>query len=678
MPLPAIDEVLALHRAGRLDEAERLYLALLDTEPGHAMAWHLAGVVAYQTGRKPLAAERMGRAVELRPDFPEAHNNLGNALKDLGQPERALSHYDRALALKPDFPEPRFNRGSVLHELGRLDEAVASYQAAIALRPDYVDALSNLGLALRELDRMDEALAVLRRAVVLRPDHAEALSNLGLILLKRERIAEAIETLRRAVAANPRHARAHANLGLALEEAGEIEQAASAHLTALSLDPGFEDPLPHLVHLRRKLCLWDRFESDDIRLVELARAGNLRIPPFILLHSPTATQADHQTAARRWAAGIKPPSGLSLPARPRSDGPVHLAYLSGDLRAHPVGYLMGELLERHERSRFRVSAYSFGPDDGSPSRQRLAAAVDAFVDIRGLDDAEAAARIHADAVDILVDLTGYTTGARTAILAARPAPVQVNWLGYAGTMGAGFMDHLLADAAIAPLAEQPWFDERIWHLPHSYLPFDTRRSVAARRAGRAECGLPESGLVFCAFHNAFKITPAVFDVWMRLLAAVPGSVLWLLAGVPAAIANLRREAGARGVDPDRLVFAPRVGVEDYLALHRLADLYLDVLPYNAHGSAADALWMGLPVLSCAGATFPGRVAGRLLEGLGLPELVTSSLAAYEAKALELARDPAKLADLRQRLARARESSPIFDMAGFARGLEVAYEGMIEP
>ncbi|WP_146747635.1 O-linked N-acetylglucosamine transferase, SPINDLY family protein [Paramagnetospirillum kuznetsovii] len=676
--LPTIDEVLARHRAGMLPEAERLYLQLLEAEPHNPLLFHLLGVVAYQTGRKELAAERIARAVALKPDFAEAHSNLGNALKDLGRIDAAMASYGRATALKPDFADPHFNLGNVLHELGRKDEAVVCYREAIRLRPDYVDAISNLAMCLRDLDHTDEAVNLLHRAIGLRPDHADALSNLGLILLKQERFSEAVTILRRTLAAHPRHVRASANLGLALEGLGETEEAAACHERAMALDPNFVEPLPNLSHLRRKMCRWERFAEDDAKLLDAVRSRRFRIAPFMVLHAAGATAADHLGAARRWASEIAPPRGQAFRHRPGPPKPrIHVGYLSADLHCHPVGFLLGELIERHDRARFTVSAYSYGEDDSSPMRRRLETAFDQFVHIRDLDNATAATRIRDDGVDILVDLTGYTSGARTAILAARPSPIQANYLGFAGSMGADFVDYIIADPAIAPMDQQGCFHERIVHLPGSYLPFDTRRAVAERTPSRAECGLPEDGLVFCCFHNSFKITPPFFDAWMRLLKALPGSVLWLLDSAKTTADNLRREAVARGVDPERLVFSQRLEVGDYLVRHRLADLYLDVLPYNAHGSAMDALWMGLPVLTCSGPTFPGRVAGRLLECLGLDELVTRSLADYEATALDLARDPARLAGLRQRLAAARDTSALFDMNAFTRQLEAAYERMWE-
>ncbi|MDO8607505.1 MAG: tetratricopeptide repeat protein [Phaeospirillum sp.] len=677
MPPATIDEILARHRAGRLQDAERMYLDLLAVQPDHAVALHLLGVVAYQTGRLELAVERIGRAVAVNPDFAEAYSNLGNALKQLGRVDEAMQAYRRAIALKPAFPEPWFNLGSVLHELGRRDEAIDAYGKALEARPDYVDALSNLGLALKERDRPAEAADSLRRAIALRPDHAEALSNLGLILKEGGRVAEAVALFRQAVASRPDHARFHANLGLALEEAGEIEAAEAALRRALTLDPAFSEPLPNLVHLRRKLCRWDDFAADDARLVELARRQTVRIPPFITL-ATAATAADQLTGARHWATGLQPPPGGCRPHRPPAPGGrIHVGYLSVDLRNHPVAHLAAELFERHDRDRFRITAYSCGVDDGSAMRRRLEAGFDSFVDLCPLDDAEAVRRIEDDDVHILVDLTGYTTGARTAILAARPAPVQVNYLGFPGTMGADFMDYIIGDRIVTPPEQQPNFAERLVRLPHSYQANDTRRPIAPRRPSRAECGLPERGFVFCCFNNTFKITPAVFDVWMRLLAEASGSVLWLLRANDTVGERLKAEAARRGIAPDRLIFAERCDMPDHLARHDCADLFLDTLPYNAHTTASDALWAGLPVLTCLGETFAGRVAASLLSAVGLPELITSSPEEYEALALTLARDPLRLEGLRRRLQHERDTAPLFDSAGFTRDLEAAYTRMWE-
>src|SRR5262249_39339191 len=339
---------------------------------------------------------------------------------------------------------------------------------------------------------------------------------------------------------------------------------------------------------------------------------------------------------------------------------IKIAYLSADFHRHATAYLMAELFERHDRARFELIGVSFGPDDRSDMRARLVSAFDRFVDVRAKSDAEVARLLSELKVDIAVDLKGYTQDCRPRILAHRPVPIQVNYLGFPGTMGADFIDYVIADEVVLPFDQQPFYSERIVHLPDCYQPNDRRRQIAGRTPARTEVGLPERGFIFCSFNNNWKIAPEVFDVWMRLLKAIGGSVLWLLRGNATAEQNLRKEAAARGVDPERLVFAPRIKLEDHLARHRLADLFLDTLPCNAHTTASDAFWAGLPVVTCRGKAFAGRVAASLLHAIGLPELVTSNMADYEALALTLACDPARLRDIKAKLARNRDTAPLFD------------------
>jgi len=362
---------------------------------------------------------------------------------------------------------------------------------------------------------------------------------------------------------------------------------------------------------------------------------------------------------------------------PQRGGKIRLGYLSADFHQHATAYLIAEVFERHDRARFEVAAYSYGPDDRSGMRARLKGAFDRFLDIRPLAHGEAARQIHEAGIDILVDLKGYTTHARTEILAYRPAPIQVNYLGYPGTMGAEFMDYIIADPFLVPEDRQPFYSEALAYLPDCYQSNDTKREISEQVPSRAECGLPERGFVFCCFNNTYKITPAFFDIWMRLLHAVPGSVLWLLEANAAAKTNLRREAAARGIDPERLIFAPRQHLPEHLARHRHADLFLDTLPCNAHTTASDALWASLPLLTCAGETFAGRVAGSLLQACGMPELITTSPEAYEAIALKLASEPSRVAVLRRRLEQQRLSAALFDIARFTRNLEAAYIRMWE-
>jgi predicted O-linked N-acetylglucosamine transferase (SPINDLY family) len=364
-------------------------------------------------------------------------------------------------------------------------------------------------------------------------------------------------------------------------------------------------------------------------------------------------------------------------AAPRPDGRIRVGYVSANFRAHAGAFLVVGLIEQHDRREFEIVGYSANPDDGSETRARLASAFDRFVDISRISNRDAARLVRDDAIDILVDIDGYQKGARTAIFACRPAPIQVNYLGVAGTTGADFIDYIIVDPFVVPASQQLFFSERLVHLPDCYQCNDDKRAISERTPSRAECGLPEEGFVFCCFNNAYKLTPDLFNIWMRLLAAVPGSVLWLLDHNPWAQANLAREAAARGVAPERIVFAPRLLPPDHLARHRLADLFLDTLPYNAHTTASDALWVGLLVVTCAGETFVSRVAGSLLWAIGLPELVTASLEEYETLALRLARDGDLLAGLRARLARNKWTHPLFDTERFAHNIEAAYRQMWE-
>ena len=372
---------------------------------------------------------------------------------------------------------------------------------------------------------------------------------------------------------------------------------------------------------------------------------------------------------------------IRVPPQPKATGPawrnrrIKVAYLSADFRRHATAYLIAELIERHDRERFEVIGVSFGPDDNSDMRARLVGAFDRFVDVTRSSDEEAAQLIASARVDIAVDLMGHTQYSRPRILAFRPAPVQASYLGFPGTTGADFIDYIIADPIVAPFDRQPYFTEKIVHLPDCYQVNDTTRRIAPRMPTREEFGLPAESFVFCCFNTSWKIAPAVFDVWMRLLEAIPGSVLWLLRDSPDAESNLRREAAARGTDPARLVFAGRVAPDEHLARHRLADLFLDTLPYNAHTTASDALWAGLPLVTCCGATFAARVAASLLKAVGLPELVTDSLADYETLALRLARDDSLRRRFRARLEQNRLTCPLFDAERFRQHLEAAYQTM---
>ena len=705
-------QALASHQAGRLAEAERLYRTVLETHPRQFDALHLLGLVHYQRGDCAEAVRLIDLALVAKPDVSAAHNsraaalnglkrfadavgscdraialdptnaealsNRGLALVDLKRFDDALASCERAIALRPDLPEGFNNRGNALKELKRFEEALASYSQAIALRPDYADGFNNCANALIGLKRFGEALDCCQRAIALRQDLAEAYYNRGIALHELKRYEEALASYDQAVALRPDYPEALVNRGTALTDLNRYTEARDSYAGALALAPEYEYLKGMHLFAKMRICDWTEFDRDCAHLARAVAGGTTTALPFHLL--PCLPDPALQLAcAERFVANRHPPAPVPLWRGERyAHEHIRVAYLSADLRDHPVSLLAAGLFERHDRSRFEVTAISYGPDAPSPMRARLMAAFDRFIDARDLSDADVAGRMRELEIDIAVDLNGFTEGLRPDVLAHRPAPVQVNYLGYAGTMGGPAWDYILADRFVVPDDSCRFYAEQVVALPDAFMVTDAGRRISAPAPTRAQAGLPEDGFVFCCFNNSYKITPDIFDVWMRLLGKTAGSVLWLAAADASATENLRREAQARGVAPDRLVFAPKVPLnEDHLARLGLADLFVDTPRYNAHATAADALWAGLPVLTCAGASFASRVAGSLLGAIGLQELITYSLADYEVCALRLAADRALLASVRERLVRNRRTHPLFDTDRFVRDLEAAYTVMWE-
>jgi protein O-GlcNAc transferase len=663
-----------LQMQGRLEEAASAYREAAALRPAYAEAQFNLGVVLHEKHELDAAEVAYRRVISLNPAIAVVHNNLGTVLKDRGLPDQALAAFDKAVELKPDFAEAFYNRATVLQQQARLEDALAAYGQAIGLRNDYAEAINNAGIVLQELGRAGDAVALYRRLLERMPGHADACNNMGTALLAEARPDEARAAFEQALGHRPGFPEAAYNLGNARRELGDLSGAIAAYQNALQLRPGYADAFSQLVHHRALACAWDDVEADQARLLEMVRRG-VRVPPFYLLSTP-ASASDQLICARQWIGPIKPPPNTVFAHDVAIErGRIRLGYLSGDFHQHATAQLMAELFELHNRDRFEIFAYSYGPDDHSPMRARLDRAFDRFVDIRALSHRDAAQRIHADGIDILVDLKGYTYHARPAISAYRPAPVQVSYLGYPATMGGDFIDYIIVDPIVVPESQQPFFSEKLVHLPGCYQVNDRRREVASAGTSRGDCGLPEAGLVFCSFNNSYKISPAFFDIWMRLLDAVPGSVLWLLEANELVKANLCSEAEKSGVEAERLVFAPRVASAVHLGRHRHADLFLDTLPCNAHTTASDALWAGLPVLTCCGDTFAGRVAASLLAAVGMQELIAASLEEYERTALALARDPQRLIALRQKLADSRDASSLFDPVKLTGNIEAAYARM---
>jgi protein O-GlcNAc transferase len=807
----ALQQAWTLYAQGRRPEAETLCRSLLARDSGHSGAMTLLAILLAQSRRTAEAAALFERLTASRPDDPEAHNNYGNALKDLGRYGKALGSYERAIALRADYPDAHYNRGVTLHDLrryeealesydrtlalepryasawnnrgatlralGRLEEALASYDRAISVQPTHAEAHNNRGVVLQELVRLEESLASYERAVALRPDYAEAHNNRGVVLLKLERMDEALASLERALAARPDYAEAHNHRGLALQKldrheealvsyghalssrpeyieaqnnratslrllrryeealaclrraleidprcadayynqalvfielrsfeqalasieralalrrdvAGYValggilhdlkrsEDAVASYQRALALDPEAGFLLGTVRHVQMQICDWKDLERDVARIIDGIEHDRPVARPFNVLSLVDSLRLQRRASEIMVRTELSPPRRLpAMPAHPPHER-IRVAYISADLRNHAVAILTSELFELHDRSGFDLTALSLGANVQDEFRARIEPAFDRFLWVGGQSDEEIALLARKLEIDIAVDLGGYTGDARPRILALRTAPVQVSYLGYLGSMGGEFMDYLLADPVIVPADSRDHYSEKIAYLP-SYQVNDSKRIIGDRAFTRAELGLPATGFVYCSFNASWKITPETFAGWMRILGAVPGSVLFLLAMQPAVERNLRREAAARGIAPHRLVFGGRLSNAEYLARYRAADLFLDTFPYNAGTTASDALWSGLPVLTRIGESFAARVAASIVTAAGLPELVAADPAEYERLAIELATQPDRLPALRRRLAAGRASCPLFDTPAFTRNLEQLYRQMYQ-
>jgi predicted O-linked N-acetylglucosamine transferase (SPINDLY family) len=667
----------ALWRLNRNEEALLAYERALILKPDHAIALNNHANTLTRLGRHEAALASVDRALALQADYPEALNNRAVALHALGRYDEALAACDRALALKPDYIEALNNRGRALAALGRHHDAIACYDQILARNPNDLNLHMLRGIEHSRLNRYEEAIACYDRALALDPTNADAHYNRGIALGALDRRKEALISYDQALALRPNYPEALINRASAKQILKRHEEAAEDLAQALRLQPDAEYIPGMLNYLRLHCCDWRTYEKDATALIEAVRAGKGSTVPFVFL--PVSSSASDQLrCAQIWVKDKCPPAATALwsGVNYRHER-IRLAYLSADFHAHATAYLMAELFERHDKQRFETFAFSFGPDAPSAMRQRLLRSFDHFIEVKRKSDREVALLMREHEIDIAVDLKGFTLGSRPGILAFRPAPVQINYLGYPGTMGAPYIDYILADKVVIREDQRDCYAEQVVYLPDCYQVNDRKREIATTTPSRAALGLPEQGFVFCSFNNPYENTPPVFAIWMRLLAQIPGSVLWLLEGSATVPRNLRAAASAHGIAPERLIFAPKAPLAEHLARQRRADLFLDTLPVNAHTTASDALWAGLPLLTCLSTTFAGRVAASLLQAAGLPELISHSLADYEALALKLAQEPAMLGTLRTKLARQRDACPLFDTERFRRHIEAAYFTMHE-
>jgi predicted O-linked N-acetylglucosamine transferase (SPINDLY family) len=659
----------------RFSEALTSYETVLSIGPRHVEALTNRANVLAKLKRLDEALESYDHVLAIEPRHLDALANCGAMLKLVGRPGDALACFERALAINPGHLNSLVNRGNALLELDHPQEALHSYEKAIAIDPVNVDAFIGRGNALFGLNRDSEALASHARALAIAPHNVDAALGCGVGLFRCNRFDEALANYERALAAHPRNVDLHNSRGIVLAKMRRFGMAVASFRAALAIDPGDPAALGALANCLAETCDWAELEGLLAKITGLIAEGKPFDPLYyVRLTSDPAAQL---TCARNFVRGKLPalPGPLWKRAGERSDR-IRIAYLSPDFRNHPVAFLVARLFELHDRARFETLAISTGPDDCSEIRSRIERGVDRFHDVRLRSDRETAELINDLQVHIVIDLAGHTEYERPRLLSMRAAPIQVGYLGYCSTVGADYLDYIIADRIVLPFDRQSCYTEKIIHLPDCFMVNDATQAISPDLPARGGAGLPEHGVVFCCFNASYKFRPQFFDLWMRLLRAVDGSVLWLPALNPVATENLRKEAAHWGVDPLRIVFAPRLELrEDHFARCRLADLFLDTLPYNAHSTACDSLYAGVPVLTCKGNTFAGTAAASLLHAVGLPELVTNSLDEYEALALRLAANPQEMRQVRRKLAENLPTCPLFDTDRFRRHIEAAYATM---
>jgi protein O-GlcNAc transferase len=659
----------AYDRLGRLADAVACFRQAAALHASHADAHRNLGDALSRLGDVEGAVAAFEQAAMLRPRDAAAHAELGAALERVNQSHRAADAYQHAAGIDLQCAEAQLGLGGLAATAGDADTAARRYVQAAEARPSDSGIVLAAAANLEELGFSAEALALLRAAARRLPDNADLHDALGSALHRKGHLPEALDSYERALAIDSSRPQTVLNCGHALESMGALGRAMACFERALTLRPLDGQSLAAIASCAYRLCDWDR-AHDMLRTLRALSDGIDELQAFLMLATDLEPAEIAQSLQRRACRAARPhasPVTAALLKGPAE--PLRVAYLSPDFRIHPVALAIAGVIENHDRTRVEPIAVSLQAGDGSDIESRLRGAFDEFIDAASLSDRAVVKLLRERSIDVAIDLAGLTTGARTGIFAMRAAPTQINYLGFPGSMGMQFMDFIIADRIVLPETDEIHYREKVLRLPNSYLPFDDTRTATAGY-DRHAAGLPAAGFVFCAFNNGFKITHDMFEVWMRLLRQVPGSVLWLRSMGPATASNLKDAAAARGIAAERLVFAkfePRM--EAHLARLQLADLFLDTLPYNAHTTAAEALWAGVPIVTCSGRSFAGRVGASLLSSCGLTDLICTDLDAYEALALRIAHSAQLRAELRERLSHARHSASVFDTRRYTRDLE---------
>jgi len=634
------------------------------------------GITLHELKRFLEALDLYEKAQTVWPDSVDLLVNKGATLYELKRYEEALSHFDRVINIQPDYLNAYLNKGNALSKLNQIDEAIANYDVALKLDSACIEAWSNKAYSLHNLGRFSEAIKAYDRAIFFKADYAEAWSNKGITLLELKQYQEAIAHQDKALSFKPNYAEALVNNAVVMVELKRYREALTYYEKALDIKQDLDWIFGDYLHLKMKLCDWDNLQANLEKLV-----AGIQCHQRITTIFPLLSQLDLPMVLKKWSefySRTRYPLHTTLGSisKHEKQEKIRIGYFSADFRVHPVAFLTAELFEQHDKDQFEIIAFSFGENDQSPIRSRIAHSFSRFLDVKDMSDREVAKLSRSLGIDIAVDLSGFTADCRTGIFSYRAAPIQLSYIGFLGTMGTEYVDYLIADKTIIPEGLENLYSEKIVYLP-SYQVNDSQRMASEKVFTRAELGLPEEGFVFACFNSNYKILPATFNGWMSILKKTEGSVLFLYADNQWAQENLIKEAQARGIESSRLVFGKHMPMGEYLARYKACDLFLDTYPYNAGTTASDALWMGLPVLTLSGKSFASRVAASLLTAIGLPELITTTQADYEALAIELASNPERLAEIKQKLANNRLSTPLFDTPLFTKNLEKAYIQMYD-
>jgi len=661
-----------------LNDAVKSYEKVINIKPNFAEAHYCLADTFLRLSMFDDAIKNYDIALSIKPELTEAHNNLGIAFKELGKLDDALRCYQMALNINPSYSEALLNIGLIHHKQGQFEKSIQCYLQTLSIRPDYAEAHNNLGNVLMDLGQLDEAVKNYEIAISINPNYAQTHNNHGIALDTLGHQSAANKSFKKAISINPYYAAAYANHAELLTDLKQFSEALTAYKYAIKLNPNINFALGNFLHTKMHLCIWDNL---SIHLKEIQKKvinKEKAIDPFSLL--ALIDDPELQQIATNTYVNEKHPKIHYLPKlkiNPRHKK-IRLGYFSADFRDHPVSALTVELYEAHDRDKFEVCAFSFGSDTSDEMNLRVKAGVDNFYNVRSMSHTDVANLSRSMKIDIAINLGGHTKDSRTGIFAMQAAPIQVNYLGYPGTMGANYMDYLIADHKLIPKEKQYCYSEKIVYLPNSFMVNDTKHKVSKRVFSREELGLPNEGFIFCCFNNHYKITPEVFSQWMRILSEVNGSVLWLTEGTSIANKNLKIEAEKNNIDKSRIIFAPRLNLrEEHLNRIQLADLFLDTRPYNAHATSSDALQMGLPVLTFEGNSFVSRVASSLINSVNLPELITTTLEQYESLAIQLAKNPEKLKNIKEKLVDNLPSSPLYNTALYTQHIESAYLKMYE-